>query len=776
MSARLKALSRIATARLSRRIAIWVFFSIIVIEIIILIPSVLRRKGEVLAQLEETSSTAVSVAMRLLPADASPADVLEQIIQLEPNSLLLGGTLYRANGQQVGSFGEAPVLTLPQAKTVNAHYDGAYYDVVWLSSELGRDYILILRHDAAFVREELYAYIGRIAGLVAIISLFVTLATMIALEPTAITPILQLRADLIRAGEAAGREEEIPQFYSSSIRRRNELGEVIAAFHQMFAQIHQAIVERKRAEGALKQLNEDLESRVKERTAQLAQANEEIQALNARLKAENERLTEVDRIKTDFISTVSHELRTPLTSVLGFAKLIQKKLSDTIFPAVQSDEKKTTRAIKQVGNNISIIVSEGERLTALINDVLDIAKMEAGKVEWKMEPLQIQDILERAIAATSALFQPKTLDLVKDIESELPEFVGDRDRLIQVVINLLSNAIKFTEQGSITCRARKEKNRIVVSIVDTGIGIAPADCPKVFERFKQLGDTLTDKPKGTGLGLPICKQIVLHHGGDIWVKSEMGKGSTFAFTLPTRVDEHPPIPTINIDTLLQQLQNQTIPPSALPAQVQKSILVVDDDANIRELLRQELEAQGYAIQEAQDGLEAINQVKQARPDLIIMDVMMPHMNGFDAAAVLRNDPETMDIPIIVLSIVEDRDRGYRLGVDRYLSKPINTEVLLGDIGALLSQGSSKRHVLVVDEDVSTVKILAEVLKARGYNVAEAFNGEEFKEKAMSVRPDLIIANADFWQHSDVVKTLRFEKDLENVLFILLADEKNNASN
>jgi CheY-like chemotaxis protein len=253
----------------------------------------------------------------------------------------------------------------------------------------------------------------------------------------------------------------------------------------------------------------------------------------------------------------------------------------------------------------------------------------------------------------------------------------------------------------------------------------------------------------------------------------MGKGSTFYFTLPIPPDQQQDTKNININTLLQQLKGHSSTTSESAQESHKTILVVDDDVHIRALLRQELEAQNYEIREAKNGLEAIHLAKQARPDLIVMDVMMPQMNGFDAAAVLKHDPQTMDIPLIILSILEDKERGYRLGVDRYLSKPINTETLLTEVGLLLSQETSSKKVLVVDEDVSTVRILAQVLQAKGYNVAEAVNGEELKAKAISVQPDLIIANADFWQQSDAVKTLRFEKGMENVLFILLAGETNH---
>jgi PAS domain S-box-containing protein len=483
---------------------------------------------------------------------------------------------------------------------------------------------------------------------------------------------------------------------------------------------------------------------------------------------------EVDQMKTDFISTVSHELRTPLTSVLGFAKIIKKKLEEVILPVVPTDDKKVQRNVRQVTDNLDIIVSEGGRLTDLINDVLDIAKMEAGKIEWKMAPLQITEVIERAIAATSALFQQKNLELIRDIQTDIPEILGDRDRLIQVVINLISNSVKFTDTGSITCRVTTNETQIVISIIDTGIGIAEADLDKVFEKFKQVGDTLTDKPKGTGLGLPICKQIIEHHGGKIWVESDLGKGSTFSFTLPIIAAGDLKPKTFDVDTLLKQLREHVVMKSSDSTTAKKTILVVDDDVNIRQLLRQQLEAEGYNIIEAKDGMEAIAFVKKAPPDLIILDVMMPEMSGFDVAAVLKNDPKTMGIPIIILSIVEDRERGYRLGIERYLMKPIETDTLLHEIGTLTAQGTSSKKVLVVDEDVSTVKTLAEVLQAKGYSVVEAIDAQELREKAMSVQPYMIIANANFWERSEVIKTLRFEKGLENVFFILLADRKDSS--
>jgi signal transduction histidine kinase/ligand-binding sensor domain-containing protein len=261
---------------------------------------------------------------------------------------------------------------------------------------------------------------------------------------------------------------------------------------------------------------------------------------NARLFEEAQRARaaaeEASEAKSVFLSNVSHELRTPLTSVLGFAKIIKKRLEEKLFPLIPNTDRQTRKTIAQVAENLNVVVAEGERLTALINNVLDLAKIEAGKVEWNMTTVAVPEIIARATAATASLFDPALagLHFSKQIDPNLPEIVGDQDKLIQVVINLISNAVKFTEKGKVICRAERKDSEIFISVSDTGIGISAEDQPKVFEKFTQVGDSLTDKPKGTGLGLTICKEIVEHHGGRIWVESELGKGSTFSFALPVK--------------------------------------------------------------------------------------------------------------------------------------------------------------------------------------------------------------------------------------------------
>ncbi len=300
-------------------------------------------------------------------------------------------------------------------------------------------------------------------------------------------------------------------FGDKNLASYGEIGVLAAAFMEMAEQIRES-------QQTLENNNRTLEEKVRDRTIELEDAYKSLQ--------------DVDQLKTSFLSTVSHELRTPLTSVIGFTRIIQKRFNTVIYPELQHNtDTKVIKAVNQVMENTSIILEEGERLTALINDVLDLAKMEAGRMDWIMQPVSINDIIERAMSATSSLFTQKPVDCVKDIPDHLPLVMGDRDRLIQVMINLISNAVKFTDKGSVTCKAQQLAHTLVVTVVDTGCGIHQEDQALVFEKFKQVGDTLTEKPKGTGLGLPICKEIIEQHAGRLWVESEPSMGSAFSFSL-----------------------------------------------------------------------------------------------------------------------------------------------------------------------------------------------------------------------------------------------------
>lgn len=506
--------------------------------------------------------------------------------------------------------------------------------------------------------------------------------------------------------------------------------------------------------------NHNLEALVNERTTELQQAYAELKQL--------------DELKSSFLSTVSHELRTPLTSVLGFAKIIQKKLNEVIFPQVPASDHRVAKTMQQITNNIDIIVTEGERLTNLINDVLDLAKMESGKVEWKTEALSLPDLIERAINTSESLWSLKqNLTVTVDIPDKLPPVMGDHDRLLQVMLNLISNAVKFTEAGSIVCRAKHTENQVIVSVTDTGSGIPPEAQAIIFEKFKQIGDTLTEKPKGTGLGLPICKQIIEHHGGKIWLKSNPGVGSSFFFTLPVSAQSAPAIANSNKETLPQQA-NCAEPVTKNSRGKTKTILIVDDDPSIRALLFQELEGAGYQVIDAADGLQALDIVYNAVkyngiiPDLIVLDVMMPKMSGFDVAAAFKTNPDTMHIPIVILSAIEDQRRGCLIGVERYLTKPVNMDLLLQEITTLIALDNSYKNIVVVNDDQATLKHLTAAFTASGFAVCSTADSRESILKAMAEKPGVIIIGSLLAEQCGIFQSLCHEKGFENVHFFLLA--------
>ena len=290
--------------------------------------------------------------------------------------------------------------------------------------------------------------------------------------------------------------------------------------------IMEDITERKQAEQDLADLNKHLEQLVRERTEDLVNKARELEEANQRLR-------ELDEMKSAFLSSVSHELRTPLTSILGFAKLINKEFTKNFLP-LGSDKPVLVKKGERIRENLTIISHEGERLTRLINDVLDLNKIESGSMGWRDERLDMADAVDVAVHSVTGMFaQNPQVELVTEIDVVLPAIVADPDRIQQVLINLLNNAAKFTERGHVTVRAFPRFGQVRVEIADTGLGIHADDQSQIFEKFHQTRiDTMENKPKGTGLGLTICREIIEHYGGRIWVESKPGEGSTFIFTLP----------------------------------------------------------------------------------------------------------------------------------------------------------------------------------------------------------------------------------------------------
>ncbi|MBG0778099.1 MAG: PAS domain S-box protein [Desulfovibrionaceae bacterium] len=432
------------------------------------------------------------------------------------------------------------------------------------------------------------------------------------------------------------------------------------------------ITARKRLEEREQGVKEQLRKAVRDRThALLAKTRE--------LKEANRRLRELDEMKSAFLSSVSHELRTPLTSILGFAKLINRDLSGAL-EATLVDAGLQGKKARRIVQNLAIIQNEGERLTRLINDFLDLSKIESGKLEWRDRMVRPAELLEEVAQAASGLFaQNPEVRLESKLADELPVLRVDADRVKQVLLNLLNNAYKFTPRGVVRLEAEAGAAALVVRVRDSGVGIPPQDLEKIFNKFHQVrsSDTLQDKPRGTGLGLAISRQIVRHYGGTIQAESTPGQGSVFTVTLPRACQCN--------DRTVEQDRARFTPDRPV-------VLVVDDDPAVSSYLAQVLESAGYNVATAGCGESALHKARNLAPDLVTMDLLMPGLDGRDAIAALRREPETSRMPILVISVLQDTADA---GGDAALTKPVDAELLLDTVTGLLSDKRPRAPMLAL---------------------------------------------------------------------------------
>jgi PAS domain S-box-containing protein len=409
------------------------------------------------------------------------------------------------------------------------------------------------------------------------------------------------------------------------------------------------------------------------------------------LEEANRHLQKLDQLKSGFLSSVSHELRTPLTSIRGFAHLIEREFSRS-FAALAGDDAGLNKKSERIRENLEIILKESDRLSRLINDVLDLAKIEAGRVEWRDVPVQPGVLVRDAINVARGMFDLKPgVELKVEIEDGLPLFVGDADRMLQVLVNLLNNAAKFTDQGAVTAKAfLNPENLIQIDISDSGIGFPAEEAEAIFDKFQQAqhGDTLMDRPKGTGLGLAISREIVERHGGRIHAQSQPGKGSVFTVVLTPASEAQAKITDITSRIASfaaegQQRKTDEAAPSGTGGKTR--VLVVDDDPDVRDYLAQLLQEQDYEVITATDGQAAIIAAQAHRPDLITMDLAMPVMDGHTAITHMRADPALQHIPIMVVSAVSDWEMA---GGDLSMSKPLDEPRFLKNIRLLLGVGEN----------------------------------------------------------------------------------------
>ena len=437
---------------------------------------------------------------------------------------------------------------------------------------------------------------------------------------------------------------------------------------------------------------------------------------NARLFREIEdkgrQLEEADRHKSEFLANMSHELRTPLNAIIGYSEMLQEDAVDL--------------GAEQFTDDLRKINAAGKHLLELINAVLDLSKIEAGKMELYLESFDVAG-LARDIAA---VIQPLAAKNANRLEVRCPDAIGpmhaDLTKVRQALFNLLSNACKFTERGSVSLTVTREamdgQDWMTFDVSDTGIGMTPEQLDRLFEAFTQADAATTRRYGGTGLGLALSRRLCRMMGGDVTAQSESGRGSTFTIRLPAVVrpaaEEGAALPA----------PVETVPPRV------GTVLVIDDEAAVRDLMQRFLSREGFRVVTASSGEEGLRRARELRPDAITLDVMMPGMDGWAVLSALKADPDVASIPVIMLTIVDDRNLGYALGAADYLTKPIDRERLV----SVLTQYRRDRPVLIVDDDAGLRQLLRRMLEPEGYTVLEAENGRVALERLRDSSPGAIL--------------------------------------
>ena len=439
------------------------------------------------------------------------------------------------------------------------------------------------------------------------------------------------------------------------------------------------------------------------------------------LRKAKEMAEESNRTKSEFLANMSHELRTPLNSIIGFSTVVLRGKGKSL-PA-------------QEALYVERILDNGKHLLGLINTILDLSKIEAGKVELNVVPIALDALVRDTVAQLEGRVVDKKVRLIPDLPSQIAPFPTDPEKLKQILINLVGNAIKFTEQGSVTVRLVVDPKNDVprrIDIIDTGVGIPKDMLGRIFDAFQQVDTGMARKYEGTGLGLTISRSLSNLLGCRIEVESEIGKGSTFSLHL---LPLSPPDRTSTTTTRVARPESADVHGDDLELR-DKLVLVIDDEDDSRFLLRQYVSDCGCRVAEAGSGPEAIAKARLQKPDLITLDLMMPGMNGWETLRNLKADPALFDVPVVVVSIVGSENRGTIFGAADLLNKPVAREELCAVLRRNVKQGPSK--VLIVDDDANARQIMIEYLSEEQAEIQDAANGQEALQRLERFTPDLII--------------------------------------
>ncbi len=628
-----------------------------------------------------------------------------------------------AAGADLRSLPEGRLVAAAPAGTARVTTQGVRQRLYWASAPL-TGFKVVLDVPEALILEPVTALATRSLAIgAAALGLMAGLVFLVARrlsEPVG-------RLTIASAAVEAGRFEA--DALADVAARDDEIGRLARSFQTMTTEI--AAREHRLAE-----LNQNLERLVAQRTAELAEAVAEAGKARAVADAANQ-------AKSAFLANMSHELRTPMNAIIGYSEMLLEEVESPEAPeapAPGGPEAATAGdGMPDLGPDLQKIRSAGKHLLTLINDILDLSKIEAGKMTLYLETFEVATVLDDVAATVRPLVNRRGNRLEVAGAAAAGAMRADLTKIRQTLFNLLSNAAKFTDHGLIRLEVRRHaeggRDWLTFRVSDTGIGMTAAQVGKLFQPFSQADVSITRAYGGTGLGLAISRRFCRMMGGDVTVESAPGRGSTFTVTLPAEVEA----PAADAAEPVAPATAAAVPPvaTAAPAPTGPTVLVIDDDPAVLDLMQRFLTKEGFAVRTAPSGPDGLTLARALRPAAITLDVMMPGMDGWAVLTALKADPELAAIPVVMVTILDDKEMGFALGAVEYLTKPVDRARLL-DVVKRFRPGASTDPVLVVDDDPAMRDMLRRSLEKDGLAVLEAEHGRAALAEIARRRPALIL--------------------------------------